>query len=126
MNKVSSRSHSILYCYAGRNRTKLTLVDLAGRENEKTTQVTGRRKYELISINKSLFTLSKLIRELSLGQKRTCFRESKLTMLLFESMNKSCQTYILVNLTPSKEGRDENLASLLFYCFLNSNTMTTN
>ena len=49
--------------------TKLHLVDLAGRENERTTLATGIRLVELSFINKSLFHLAGCIHGLAASQK---------------------------------------------------------
>ena len=71
MNSQSSRGHTVFHLKLERHvsdmETKtsgLYLVDLAGRENERTTLVTGERLVELSFINKSLFHLSNCIHAL--------------------------------------------------------------
>merc|ERR1719160_1145992 len=70
MNSKSSRAHTIFVIRFDKNDgqdldmtvSEIYFVDLAGRENEKTTQVKGDRLIELGCINKSLFHLSNCIR----------------------------------------------------------------
>jgi len=72
MNSKSSRGHTIfklmLEKRGGSDKTIITseafFVDLAGRENEKNTQVTGQRFAELTFINRSLLWLSICIQAL--------------------------------------------------------------
>eukprot|EP00929_Paragymnodinium_shiwhaense_P067785 TRINITY_DN34083_c0_g1_i1.p1 TRINITY_DN34083_c0_g1~~TRINITY_DN34083_c0_g1_i1.p1 ORF type:complete len:1357 (-),score=345.87 TRINITY_DN34083_c0_g1_i1:52-4122(-) len=78
MNHQSSRAHTIVRLRM-QTRTKdngsvaeckmsdVYVVDLAGRENEKTTLVTGDRLAELSFINRSLMWLSKCIQDLGGG-----------------------------------------------------------
>ena len=47
--------------------SQIFFVDLAGRENERTTLATGERLVELSFINKSLFHLSNCINALGAG-----------------------------------------------------------
>merc|ERR1719160_1627053 len=69
MNSKSSRAHTIFVIRFDKNDgqdldttvSEIYFVDLAGRENEKTTQVTGDRLVELSFINKSLFHLATCI-----------------------------------------------------------------
>lgn len=69
MNAKSSRAHTLFILKFEKNDgqdidtavSELYFVDLAGRENEKTTKVTGDRLIELSFINKSLFHLSQCI-----------------------------------------------------------------
>eukprot|EP00931_Biecheleriopsis_adriatica_P110471 TRINITY_DN8475_c0_g1_i1.p1 TRINITY_DN8475_c0_g1~~TRINITY_DN8475_c0_g1_i1.p1 ORF type:complete len:1182 (+),score=181.52 TRINITY_DN8475_c0_g1_i1:164-3547(+) len=69
MNANSSRAHTVfklsLEKHGGTENTILTseafVVDLAGRENERTTKVSGERLVELSFINRSLMWLSQCI-----------------------------------------------------------------
>ena len=99
MNKDSSRSHSILTIYLIsqivkyfkkkngdsiiKKYGKLTFVDLAGSERLK-----GDMVKETGNINKSLFTLGLVISSLTdkKGDKFIPYRDSKLTMLLMDSL----------------------------------------
>jgi|TARA_B110000285_G_scaffold223279_1_gene278552 hypothetical protein len=66
---------------------KISFVDLAGSERLKESQSEGLMAKETGQINKSLFTLGKVISMLSskqekLNSKYIPYRDSKLTMLL--------------------------------------------
>lgn len=98
LNKDSSRSHSILILYiirefrdesgkAMRGYGKMTFVDLAGSERLKESKTSGLMAKEAQQINKSLFTLGKIISTLSKKQNTHLpYRDSKLTMLLMDSL----------------------------------------
>ena len=70
----------------------MSFVDLAGSERLKESGSEGIMAKETGQINKSLFTLGKVISMLSgkdaakLNQKYIPFRDSKLTMLLQDSL----------------------------------------
>ncbi|MBN3312432.1 KIF22 protein, partial [Atractosteus spatula] len=61
---------------------KLYLVDLAGSEDNRRTGNAGLRLKESSAINRSLFTLSKVVDALGQGLGRVPYRDSKLTRLL--------------------------------------------
>ena len=66
---------------------KISYVDLAGSEKLKESKSEGIMAKETGQINKSLFTLGKVIamlssKEKTINQKYIPFRDSKLTMLL--------------------------------------------
>ena len=99
LNKDSSRSHSVLTVYMisetenkEDNRVfkrygKISFVDLAGSEKLKESKSEGIMAKETGQINKSLFTLGKVIsmlssKEKAVNHKYIPFRDSKLTMLL--------------------------------------------
>ena len=98
LNKDSSRSHSMLILYIVREfkdhtgKTirgygKMTFIDLAGSERLKESKTSGLMAKEAQQINKSLFTLGKIISILSKKQNTHLpFRDSKLTMLLMDSL----------------------------------------
>lgn len=99
LNKDSSRSHSILTIYLVielnangqvlRKIGKLSFVDLAGSERLKESKSQGTMIKETQQINKSLFTLGKVISGLSDKKNKTPYipyRDSKLTMLLMDSL----------------------------------------
>lgn len=99
LNKDSSRSHSILTMYvisevksAGevvKKYGKISFVDLAGSERLKESKSQGEMVKETGNINKSLFTLGKVIKGLSDRKSKTPYipyRDSKLTMLLMDSL----------------------------------------
>mmetsp|Transcript_13723 Transcript_13723/g.43401 ORF Transcript_13723/g.43401 Transcript_13723/m.43401 type:complete len:567 (-) Transcript_13723:90-1790(-) len=124
MNAHSSRSHCVFtFKMEVRNGTDgegnlmatVQVVDLAGRENEQTSECTGDRFRELTFINRSLFQLANCINALSSGaREHVPFRNSKLTMLLSESFQRNCRTYLLATLTPSSLGYEDNLSTCRF------------
>lgn len=95
MNMNSSRSHTIfsviveqVHVTNPHNKilSKLQIVDLAGSERQSLTGNTdGKMQKESIEINKSLFTLRKVITALTTTNKNMPYipyRDSKLTCLL--------------------------------------------
>mmetsp|Transcript_496 Transcript_496/g.1820 ORF Transcript_496/g.1820 Transcript_496/m.1820 type:complete len:678 (-) Transcript_496:145-2178(-) len=127
MNARSSRSHTIFSFKMevrddvdsqGNQDSKMAtvqVVDLAGRENEQTSECIGDRFKEMTFINRSLFHLANCISALSDGNREHVpFRNSKLTMLLSESFQRNSKTYLLATLTPSASGYDENLLTCRF------------
>ena len=99
LNKDSSRSHSIMTVYVisetksedghiFKRYGKIVFVDLAGSERLKESKSQGEMVKETGNINKSLFTLGKVIS--SLASKKAVphipYRDSKLTMLLMDSL----------------------------------------
>jgi hypothetical protein len=68
---------------------KMSFVDLAGSERLKETKSKGTMLIETGNINRSLFTLGKVISCLSDNKKdnkHIPYRDSKLTMLLMDSL----------------------------------------
>mmetsp|Transcript_23870 Transcript_23870/g.23788 ORF Transcript_23870/g.23788 Transcript_23870/m.23788 type:complete len:301 (-) Transcript_23870:1027-1929(-) len=102
LNPDSSRSHSILIIYLisetvaddghiFKKYGKISFVDLAGSERLKETKSKGVMLKETGNINKSLFTLGKVISCLADSKKKKSdkhvpYRDSKLTMLLMDSL----------------------------------------
>jgi len=100
MNKDSSRSHSIMTLYiisevhtqgaqSAKKYGKISFVDLAGSERLKESNSQGEMIKETGNINKSLFTLGKVIKGLTDKKTKTPYipyRDSKLTMLLMDSL----------------------------------------
>jgi len=90
---------------------------LAGSERSSLTGTTGRALQESIYINKSLFTLRKVIAALSVPKYRQNavhipFRDSKLTSLLQHSLGGNSITLMIACVNPSNRHRDENLSTL--------------
>lgn len=93
LNDVSSRSHGVLVIVVstpcGDETTvtgKLSLIDLAGNEDNRRTCNEGIRLQESAKINQSLFALSNVIYALNNNKSRVPYRESKLTRILQDSL----------------------------------------
>eukprot|EP00927_Polykrikos_kofoidii_P054325 TRINITY_DN48753_c0_g1_i1.p1 TRINITY_DN48753_c0_g1~~TRINITY_DN48753_c0_g1_i1.p1 ORF type:complete len:1069 (-),score=186.44 TRINITY_DN48753_c0_g1_i1:149-3043(-) len=134
MNAHSSRAHTIVKLslqaktaadgkVGSCKLSDINVVDLAGRENEKTTMVTGERLVELSFINRSLMWLSKCIHELgnSAGKRKgssleglSRFRNSKLTLLLSNSLRGNSRTAIITTGSPASASFDETISTLNF------------
>ena len=125
LNKDSSRSHSILTVYlisefisAGESYKKygkISFVDLAGSERLKETHSKGGMIKETGNINKSLFVLGKVISSLT-DKKNTNqhipYRDSKLTMLLMDSIGGTAKTLMIACVSPSSVYSDETMSTL--------------
>ena len=125
LNKDSSRSHSILTVYVisefqqqGQNFKKygkISFVDLAGSERLKETHSSGGMIKETGNINKSLFVLGKVISTLTDKKTNTRhipYRDSKLTMLLMDSIGGTAKTLMIACVSPSMTYSDETMSTL--------------
>ena len=133
LNKDSSRSHSILTVYLIseiKNSTdghifkkygKISFVDLAGSERLKESKSEGTMVKETGNINKSLFTLGKVISMLAapdkkLNAKYIPYRDSKLTMLLMDSLGGTSKALMIACISPSSVYIEETLSTLNYAC----------
>jgi hypothetical protein len=101
----------------GNRMSTMQIVDLAGRENEQTSECTGERLRELTFINRSLFQLANCVNALSKPEDEVQyvpFRNSKLTLLLSESFGRNSKTCLLATLTPSSSAYEDNLLTCRF------------
>uniref|UniRef100_UPI0037E86546 kinesin-like protein KIF15 n=1 Tax=Semicossyphus pulcher TaxID=241346 RepID=UPI0037E86546 len=128
MNRESSRSHAVFTMtleskesineVVNIRMSQLNLVDLAGSERQKDTQTEGSRLKEASSINRSLMCLGQVIMALvdvSNGKNRhICYRDSKLTFLLRDSLGGNAKTYIIANVHPGSKCFGETLSTLQF------------
>ncbi|KAM9477578.1 kinesin-like protein KIF15 isoform 2-T2 [Clarias gariepinus] len=128
MNRESSRSHAVFTMTLESKETgqgvvnirtsQLNLVDLAGSERQRDTQAEGSRLKEASSINRSLMCLGQVIMALvdvSNGRSRhVCYRDSKLTFLLRDSLGGNAKTYIIANVHPGSKCFGETLSTLQF------------
>eukprot|EP00927_Polykrikos_kofoidii_P085825 TRINITY_DN9425_c0_g1_i2.p1 TRINITY_DN9425_c0_g1~~TRINITY_DN9425_c0_g1_i2.p1 ORF type:complete len:906 (+),score=153.57 TRINITY_DN9425_c0_g1_i2:137-2854(+) len=147
MNPQSSRGHMVVKVGLAKKggtdninvNSEVFFVDLAGRENEKTTQVTGDRFVELSFINSSLMWLALCIQSLcpysGVGgpRKAVCgatmtrkptstnkkidmskFRNSKLTLLLANALTGNSRTSMIGTLSPALANFEESLTTLKF------------
>lgn len=93
---------------------KLNLVDLAGSERTKDAGVAGKQLEEACYINKSLFALVRVVDALQKKEKVVNYRDSKLTLLLSDSLGGNCKTTLLAMLSPSLEYNKESNSTLGF------------
>ena len=121
MNAESSRSHCLvifnLIKTTGVSRKKTTsrlnLIDLAGSERLKKTNVKGDMLEEAKAINGSLSALGQCIKALASsdgGKKKgghVPFRDSKLTRLLQHSLVGNSRTLLLVGMSPHEDNVEE-------------------
>jgi kinesin family member 12 len=142
LNKDSSRSHSILTVYLISETSspedghifkkygKISFVDLAGSERLKESKSQGDMIKETGQINKSLFTLGKVISMLSSTdktksggggaaaankleqQKYIPYRDSKLTMLLMDSLGGASKALMIACISPSSQWAEETISTL--------------
>ncbi|KAL5855975.1 hypothetical protein ACOSQ4_005777 [Xanthoceras sorbifolium] len=130
LNEKSSRSHQIIRLtiessareFLGReNSTTLAasvnFVDLAGSERASQSLSTGTRLKEGCHINRSLLTLSTVIRKLSKGRPgHINYRDSKLTRMLQPCLGGNARTAIICTLSPARSHVEQTRNTLLFAC----------
>jgi len=122
MNEESSRSHSIVQVRTtntcktkGREYIgKINLVDLAGSENVNKSGVSGQGMREAQNINKSLSALGDVIGSLVAKTPHVPYRNSKLTMMLKDSLGGDSKTLMIVQCSPAQINVTETLSSLNF------------
>ena len=127
MNAHSSRSHTIFRIIVeGQPKAggmtsvaHLNLVDLAGSERVGDTGAEGVRLKEAININKSLSTLSQIVRMLSeeaQGKKRghLPFRDSKLTQILQPALGGNSKTAFICTVCLAQQFVEECKRTLAF------------
>jgi len=124
LNKDSSRSHTIMTIkiitsiqstegHTYKKNGKVTFVDLAGSERLKESQSQGKMIKETGNINKSLFTLGKVISALSERKsEKPAYRESKLTMLLMDSLGGTSLALMIACVSPCSAWADETISTL--------------
>jgi len=126
MNLRSSRSHCIfsviVECSEPREdgtehiiRGKLNLVDLAGSERQKKTNATGQQFKEACNINLSLVVLGNVIQALvEKNSSHIPYRNSKLTILLEDSLGGNAKTMMLAAVGPASYNYDETKNTLVY------------
>ncbi|NXX42477.1 KIF15 protein, partial [Tricholaema leucomelas] len=128
MNRESSRSHAVFTItvesmeknneVVNIRSSLLNLVDLAGSERQKDTHTEGLRLKEAGNINRSLSCLGLVITALvDVGngkQRHICYRDSKLTFLLRDSLGGNAKTSIIANVHPGSRCFGETLSTLNF------------
>ena len=121
-NERSSRSHAILQLELIYNsidglvrKSHLSLVDLAGSERIAKTGAEGQRLKEAQKINQSLTTLGMVIMALTTpGSKHIPFRNSKLTLILKDSLGGTSKTTLLCTASRLKRHSEESIQTLYF------------
>ncbi|KAH8583806.1 kinesin-related K2 [Cryptosporidium sp. chipmunk genotype I] len=128
-NERSSRSHSIIQLKISGKHSQgtdesnsdsknigstLSLIDLAGSERANKSGVTGERMKETQFINKSLSALGDVIQSINQGKDHIPFRNSKLTMVLKNSLGGNSKVAMLVHVSPSINSINETISSLRF------------
>ena len=121
-NERSSRSHAILQLELIYNsidglvrKSHLSLVDLAGSERIAKTGAEGQRLKEAQKINQSVTTLGMVIMSLTTpGCKHIPFRNSKLTLILKDSLGGSSKTTLLCTASRLKRHSEESIQTLYF------------
>ena len=134
MNTASSRSHCLLTLQVQQlapDRAehvladgKLTLVDLAGSERQHALLDASSKAgmAESVQINKSLFTLRKVILSLSESSERAPgekaphipYRDSTLTRLLKHALGGNSHTLMVACISPSDAHIEENASTLAY------------
>lgn len=101
-NSQSSRSHTVV-TFSTAPGVCLTVCDLAGSERYQTEgAITKAHLSEMVSINKSLSTLNKVILQLANDKySHVHFRESKLTRVLQASLSGSMPVVMIGTIDPS-------------------------
>lgn len=95
-------------------RSKLIFVDLAGSERVSKSQSQGERFKEAQHINRSLSSLGDVISALSLKKNHVPYRNSKLTMLLQDSIGGNAKTVMFANVSPAMDCITETVSTLSF------------
>ncbi|CAA0812766.1 P-loop nucleoside triphosphate hydrolases superfamily protein with CH (Calponin Homology) domain [Striga hermonthica] len=121
INVRSSRSHSVLSVHVhGEDASGsfihscLHLVDLAGSERVDKSEVTGDGLREAQHINKSLSCLVDVITALAQKNSHIPYRNSKLTLLLQNSLGGSAKTLMFAHVSPEGDSFGETMSTLKF------------
>lgn len=127
-NSRSSRSHAIVLLHLHNKSTSqssvLHLVDLAGSEKTKKAMTHGLQQKEGNSINSSLSTLNRVLRQIQQQQQLNkrdlvnkqfiAYRDSKLTFLLRDSLSGHSKTLLIANISLLNDDNDFTLSTLQF------------
>ncbi|KAH6797975.1 ATP binding microtubule motor family protein [Perilla frutescens var. hirtella] len=127
LNDRSSRSHQIIRLTIESSLREdsgcvksflasLNLVDLAGSERATQANTDGTRLKEGSHINRSLLTLTTVIRKLSGGKRsgHIPYRDSKLTRILQTSLGGNARTAIICTISPALSHVEQSRNTLSF------------
>ena len=121
MNEHSSRSHMILQVRVSSGIEgqptsigNLYLIDLAGSERVRRSEVDGEHLKEAGHINKSLSALGNVFEALDRKAKHVPYRDSKLTYLLQDALGGNSRTLMVLNVSPTGASYDETTCALQF------------
>ncbi|KAG6389040.1 hypothetical protein SASPL_150499 [Salvia splendens] len=127
LNDRSSRSHQIIRLTIESSLREdsgcvksflasLNLVDLAGSERATQANTHGTRLKEGSHINRSLLTLTTVIRKLSSGKRsgHIPYRDSKLTRILQTSLGGNARTAIICTISPALSHVEQSRNTLSF------------
>jgi len=95
-------------------RGKLVLVDLAGAENVKHSQVEGEGLREATEINTALSSLGNVIHALNHGLTHIPYRDSKLTRILEDSLGGNSKTVMIAAISLDESMLNHTMATLRF------------
>ena len=116
LNSHSSRSHMVMCVrlVGEGGQRRLNLVDLAGSERVGKSGVKGAELKEAQCINKSLSALGDVISGLRSKKTHVPYRNSKLTMLLQDSLGGQSKVLMFAHVSPGVESVHESLSTLQF------------
>eukprot|EP00475_Leptophrys_vorax_P043776 TRINITY_DN8525_c0_g1_i1.p1 TRINITY_DN8525_c0_g1~~TRINITY_DN8525_c0_g1_i1.p1 ORF type:complete len:633 (-),score=185.02 TRINITY_DN8525_c0_g1_i1:22-1752(-) len=124
-NEHSSRSHFLfqmnvtgININGKKSFGQINLVDLAGSENVSAAK-DSEQKEEGTQIRQSLLALQRVLKNLKQGSKAS-FRESKLTLLLKDSLTGSSKVLMFLNISPEEDCLEETKNSLSFGAEVNA------
>lgn len=119
MNTRSSRSHTVFqvsvlgkFTTGSTVKSKINMVDLAGSERIKKTGAVGQSLEEAKKINLSLSNLGNCINAVVENRSSIPFRESKLTLILKDSLGGNSLTSLCVMTSKRMVHGDETLSTL--------------
>ena len=98
----------------GKSTGVLNLIDLAGSENCKSSGVDGIALDECKQINSSLSALSGVFKAMAENSNHIPYRDSMLTQLLKNYLNKDTKALMIVNVSPCVKNYPQTLNALKF------------
>ncbi|KAF6264491.1 hypothetical protein COO60DRAFT_1457603 [Scenedesmus sp. NREL 46B-D3] len=116
MNDNSSRSHEIVRLYVESRPASTSAGSERGSQAAESGEKEKLRQKEAGNINKSLLTLSSVVRALAdnPGKRHVPYRDSKLTRLLQSSLSGNSHMAIITTISPAAGSVDNTRAALQF------------